>query len=1218
MNSKRSYLESLNAGRPRRPYATLEDLNRSLDNLQQRLSRHAEPASGFGNERQPRPFEAPQGALHRDEAPTELRRPEPLANAYERQPYQAIARDLDHIRAQEDGMAAFGKIASELNALREDLRQQVSSGMRREFETMRRDMERIGQPAASRDEQELALEFERLSGAIQALSERSDDKSLNLLRLELEQVKGALDALAREETVRSIDRRWDEFDRRWTDFEHRVSAAPGENPAIAALAARLEQISNAVDNLPESLSLRSLEEKVRMLASAVDHFVRQHEPQGSETFAQIEERLDEISRAIVASAAAARMPNFDPEPFERIEARISALARQIEEVAEDRPGREVIERLNLLSQRVDEITEQVHLPQAAVERLGHQIAMIAEKIEHAPAPDADHIFQGIEQRFDLLSSMIERRQGDVLEQGNLLFRDLERRLDEVADRLDLRAHEPAFDSAGIMDAIDARFASLAERIEAEGFGADDHTIRSLEARLDDISSRLDTSSRQFTGIDPELIRNLEAQVAGLSEHLARPTGPLPEFEDIAPRLDDIERSIASSHENLMEAARQAAESAVRSMAGSVSQGEAVAGLADDLRTLEALTRRSDERNTKTFEAIHDTLLKIVDRLGSLEGGHAAMPAAEPAGAPKMTVEDAPSLDLDTPLPLMEALEAPAPVTLAERGARSPAQAAADAAVAALGSDVTGDGQGSEPRSRFGGLGRMFAGKKHVKAEQPAEAAPTALDSAPAVDLDEPLDPKFANRPLEPGSGAPDLNAIMRRVRDERGQGMKPAEADAAKADFIAAARRAAQAAAAEAEALKRGSEDKSPVRAGRIADLLKARRKPILMAAVAIMMALAGLQLGKALTADDTRLADSAAAPAAEQATETAVADEARPADETVEAASEVPAARNVDAARSTTPVDEAEIDAAEASETAGASSMETSLVQEVETAAEIVVPVEAGPVALREAAASGDAMALFEIGSRYAEGRGVAVDMAAAAKWYEESAKLGFAPAQYRIGNFYEKGLAGEPDVAKARNWYELSAAQGNASAMHNLAVLFAMGADGAPDNETAVRWFTQAAELGVKDSQFNLGILAAKGVGMPQSLEESYRWFALVAKTGDKDAAAKRDEIAKALRPEQLERARAATELWKARPLDAAANSVDVPEAWQESQAQTASVDVKKAISNIQTILARNGYDAGGTDGVMGEKTKSALAAFQKDNGMAPTGEVDEKVVRALLALR
>ncbi|TIT43585.1 MAG: sel1 repeat family protein, partial [Mesorhizobium sp.] len=145
---------------------------------------------------------------------------------------------------------------------------------------------------------------------------------------------------------------------------------------------------------------------------------------------------------------------------------------------------------------------------------------------------------------------------------------------------------------------------------------------------------------------------------------------------------------------------------------------------------------------------------------------------------------------------------------------------------------------------------------------------------------------------------------------------------------------------------------------------------------------------------------------------------------------------------------------------------------------------------------------------------------------------------------NFYEKGIGVARDVKKAKTWYQLAAEQGNASAMHNLAVLFAMAADGVTDNESAAHWFQAAADLGVKDSQFNLGILAAKGVGMKQNLEESYKWFALVAKTGDKDAAAKRDEIAKALRPEQLERARAVTELWKAKPLDPAANSADIPE--------------------------------------------------------------------------
>ena len=186
----------------------------------------------------------------------------------------------------------------------------------------------------------------------------------------------------------------------------------------------------------------------------------------------------------------------------------------------------------------------------------------------------------------------------------------------------------------------------------------------------------------------------------------------------------------------------------------------------------------------------------------------------------------------------------------------------------------------------------------------------------------------------------------------------------------------------------------------------------------------------------------------------------------------------------------------------------------------------------------------------------------------------------------------------------------------MHNLAVLFAMAADGVTDNDSAARWFQAAADLGVKDSQFNLGILAAKGVGMKQDLEEAYKWFALVAKTGDKDAAAKRDEIADALKPEQLARAKAAAELWKAKPVNAAANSVDIPDAWQDAPTTTASVDMKKAVQNIQRILNKNGYTAGSADGVMGGKTKEAIMAFQSDNDMKPTGEVDEKLVQALLA--
>ena len=444
--------------------------------------------------------------------------------------------------------------------------------------------------------------------------------------------------------------------------------------------------------------------------------------------------------------------------------------------------------------------------------------------------------------------------------------------------------------------------------------------------------------------------------------------------------------------------------------------------------------------------------------------------------------------------------------------------------------------------------------------------------------------------------------------------------------------------------LKRGADIAGPVKALRVGDLLKSRRKPILMASTAIIVALAGLQLGKAFMNETAQMAAPDVAPiTAPQPVETASLDEfpmpAEPLELVDESTvTEAPAV----AARIVEPKDEpttATVPAAIADTTGQANSptpepsakealtKPVTMADPIETAAlpqepaffgptpALDVPVDAGPAPLREAANAGDANALFEIASRYADGRGGAADMAKAALWYEKSAELGLAPAQFRIGNFYEKGLGVARDIGKSKSWYLKAAEQGNASAMHNLAVLFAMGADGATDNEAAAHWFVRAAELGVKDSQFNLGILAAKGVGMPQSLEESYKWFALVAKTGDRDAAGKRDEIANSLQPDQLERARAATELWKPKPLEPNANAVDVPQAWQESQGKSASVDMKKAVQNIQLILNKNGYAAGEPDGVMGGKTKSAITAFQKDNALKPTGEVDEQLVAELL---
>src|SRR5690606_10146019 len=108
--------------------------------------------------------------------------------------------------------------------------------------------------------------------------------------------------------------------------------------------------------------------------------------------------------------------------------------------------------------------------------------------------------------------------------------------------------------------------------------------------------------------------------AALSDHLARPGLPLPEFEDLAPRLDQLEESLLGSRDAIVEAARRAAQDAVQAIAP--TDTAAVSSLATEFKSLDQLARRSDERNTRTFEAIHDTLLKIVDRLGALEKGTA--------------------------------------------------------------------------------------------------------------------------------------------------------------------------------------------------------------------------------------------------------------------------------------------------------------------------------------------------------------------------------------------------------------------------------------------------------------------------------------------------------------------------------------------------------------------------------------------------------------------
>ena len=165
------------------------------------------------------------------------------------------------------------------------------------------------------------------------------------------------------------------------------------------------------------------------------------------------------------------------------------------------------------------------------------------------------------------------------------------------------------------------------------------------------------------------------------------------------------------------------------------------------------------------------------------------------------------------------------------------------------------------------------------------------------------------------------------------------------------------------------------------------------------------------------------------------------------------------------------------------------------------------------------DPAAEYELGARYAEGRGVPQSLPEAVRWFERAADAGFAPAQFRLASLNEKGDGLKKDLQAARRLYLAAADKGHAKAMHNLAVLYAEGIDGKPDYKVAAQWFRKAAGYGVTDSQYNLAILYARGIGVQANLAESYRWFALAAANGDNDAAKKRDEVAARLDQQTLD---------------------------------------------------------------------------------------------------
>ncbi|MSO66910.1 MAG: hypothetical protein EXQ82_03650 [Pseudolabrys sp.] len=826
------------------------------------------------------------------------------------------------------------------------------------------------------------------------------------------------------------------------------------------------------------------------------------------------------SQAAVQTPMAAPSPVLAPVPTQDLsglEDQLRQIANQIETLGH--PG--VEEAINALRAELGEIGRALTeaMPRHAIDTIEKQISGLTQRIAEGRQAGIDGgALSGVEHG---LAEVRDALRGLTPAENLVGFQeavvDLAHKIDLIVAQKDpetlhqlehaittLRDMATHVASTDAVSGLATQVQTLAEKVDHMAMaGAGSDALNNLEHRISALADALAERAQSGGTVPPmlealvqsltdkiELIQqsrgdnvaagHLEDQIVALVQRLDASDSRLGHLEAIERGLADLLVHIEDMRSNKN---------------GGGLRAESSAGVVD--------LKHDIARTQDALEAVHDTLGHVVDRLVMIEndirGEGRTRPAAKAElAAPQQPVgKVAARMVSDTP----PQVAAPAPVPPAAAVPPAPLQ------------------------------------------PQPIAPAPKRLPQASRLPINPDLPP---DQPLEPGSGPPPLraNPAARIAASQAALGGSgpAAAAPGGKSGFIAAARRAAQAAVqAPSDRTPRTElfevDEAEPVS---LRDKLKKRVKSLFIAASIVGVVVGSIQIVgnfyefgkperanvKTASGPDADIIDTAAPNAKPEAAASLVANPLeppkllgipqfapRPGSNMITATPPLnlsPSAQSLPSllnppALNTQPL-------GPKSDITGSISRPGAVRQPApsNTQDRDRLPIAIGGASLRNAATAGDGTAAYEVAQRFAEGRGVPVSLEDAAHWYERAANKGLAPAQFRYASLLEKGQGVKKDLVQARRLYLAAASKGNGKAMHNLAVLYAEGIEGKPDYATAAQWFRKAALRGIADSQYNLGVLCARGLGTEKNVPESYKWFALAAAQGDRESAKKRDEVA------------------------------------------------------------------------------------------------------------
>lgn len=1104
--------------------------------------------------------------------------------------------DLDDLRAAPRGRAALepaprprrdesALVVSEIRALRAFLESRAGEGA------------------------DVSGEIRRLAAKIDRLAEtRPDGEEIESLATELGRLRDVVLQSNVEGSLKSLEAGYGQIVDRLDGLE-RGLGTPRDGADISEIRSLLSAVPQAGHLTALERNLDRLTDKFERLAARDENpYAQQIERRLSDLRTQIESfdpgkvvvSLDQRLKAVTDKLDALERSTKVPASGDRV-------VKMLEELRTLAAGNRAADELRAIEARIADIGERIaefekRRPSFEdTDRIHDRIAELAGRLERIPDPDEGR------RTVRALEAAVARLDAAIADAARPAENEkLDARLDQIIDRLDRRP-PAAPDATAEVEKLTREIAAMRRELAAPRQSDD------LEAQMRLLAERLDRSTTHEG--DDETLSQIEEQLGQISRQIEATQSRVPDLSSIENHIVALADRIETTHVDSVVAAREAAREMVRELAESRGDGlpsAALDALKGDLRALKDAARETEDRTNGTLVSLHDALTGIVGRLAAIEKiaqGSARNAAAQRGGSP------APE---PAPQPAVQA-----PQRAVHQAAPAPAQPVRMPAAPSV----------AEPA----------IAEEDVR---PAAARPATNPIARAREMLAAGAGADDNRPLEPGSGKPTPRPLMPSEARAQANPDEPNPATARKAEFIAAARRAAQVAATTAAAAPTVTpDDRTPTpeptadggALSRIGRVLKTRRRPLVLATAALVLAILTLQVmpGRKPAPEQTADAGSRIEQTAPEAHSTVAQRDVPPVDGSL--LSKAPTAEaapgfSMPLATDGSAKPPAEADKAPVPQRTSAfqgvplagepittgsipSSAATTAVPTEEpprpAVADATLPEQIGPETLRRAAASGDARAAFEVALRFAEGKTVPADLAKAVAWYTAAAEKGLAPAQYRLAVAYEKGLGVTRDAEKARTWYTAAAEQGNVRSMHNLGVLYANTRDMAK----AVPWFQKAADYGLRDSQFNLGIIHALGSGVKQDLAVSYKWFALAARQGDAEAEKKQNEVAAHLDKVNLAAGRMAVQTWVQRSIDRTAN--EETRGWAEpASAAAPSNPATQAdmVRQAQQLLKTLGFYNGAIDGEAGPGTKTAIRTYQKKAGLPQTGEADAALLKAL----